>query len=137
MSITFKATKSGKLSDMITLSNNVLTTEAYIGADMERSAIVLEVRSDVRPNVFNLSQNEPNPWKTATMIRYDLPEEGEVNLTITDVTGRMIMNQTVKGTAGENEVLLSREQLNGATGVLIYKIESAGQVEQRKMMVVE
>jgi hypothetical protein len=137
MSITFKATKSGKLSDMITLSNNVLTTEAYIGADMERSAIALEIRSDVRPNVFNVSQNEPNPWKASTVINYTLPQAGAVRLTITDVTGRLVKRYDIKGNAGANEMVITRQDLGAAGGIFIYQIESAGQMEQKKMMLVE
>jgi hypothetical protein len=60
-----------------------------------------------------------------------------VKLTTTDVTGRSIRKYNAKGEAGQNEVIVTKEQLGSVSGILIYQIESRGQVEQRKMMVVE
>jgi hypothetical protein len=71
------------------------------------------------------------------VIRYELPQAGAVKLTITDVTGRTIRTYDTKGEAGKNEVIVTKEQLGAASGIWIYQIESAGQVQQRKMMVVE
>lgn len=40
--------------------------------------------------VFSLQHNYPNPFRTETTIRYSLPETGDVELTIQDMTGRTI-----------------------------------------------
>jgi hypothetical protein len=137
MRLTFKATKALQLSSTLQITSEVTLAEAYVGSTMERSSIVLEIRSNDLPNVFTVSQNEPNPWKTSTVIRYDLPQAGEVKLTISDVTGRTIRTYNTKGEVGVNELIVTKDQLGVASGIFIYQIESAGQVEQRKMMVVE
>lgn len=42
------------------------------------------------PASFALHQNYPNPFNPSTEIRFDLPEAGNVSLTIYDVLGRQI-----------------------------------------------
>jgi hypothetical protein len=136
MRLTFRATKAQQLSSALQITSEVTNAEAYVGSAMERSSVVLEVRSK-ESSVFAVAQNEPNPWKTSTVIRYELPQAGAVKLTITDVTGRTIRTYDTKGEAGKNEVIVTKEQLGAASGILIYQIESAGQVQQRKMLVIE
>jgi hypothetical protein len=136
MRITFRANKNTKLSEALQITSEVTNAEAYIGSALERSGIALEVRSK-EGLPFALQQNEPNPWKASTSIKYSLPEAGDVKLTILDVTGRIIQSFDHKGEAGQNEVILTRQQLNGATGMMIYKIESGKFSEQRKMLVIE
>jgi hypothetical protein len=58
-------------------------------------------------------------------------------LTILDVTGRIIRTFDSNGDAGQNQITVTREQLNGAAGVLIYKVESGAFSAQRKMLVIE
>jgi hypothetical protein len=41
------------------------------------------------------------------------------------------------GEAGQNQITVSHEHLNGATGILIYKVESGAFSTQRKMLVIE
>ena len=42
------------------------------------------------PNEFSISQNFPNPFNPITSLRYDLPEDGLVNITIYDMMGRIV-----------------------------------------------
>ena len=43
------------------------------------------------PTVFELSQNYPNPFNPSTLIRYQVPEEERVHITIHDLLGREIV----------------------------------------------
>jgi uncharacterized repeat protein (TIGR01451 family) len=136
MRMKFRATKAQQLSNALQITSEVTGAEAYVGSDMERSGIILEVRGkEGRP--FEVAQNEPNPWKTTTVINYTLPQAGAVKLTILDVTGRIIRTFDSNGDAGQNQITVTREQLNGAAGVLIYKVESGAFSAQRKMLVIE
>jgi hypothetical protein len=137
MRLTFRAAKAVKLSSSLQITSEVTNAEAYVGAAMERSSIVLDIRSNDISNDFYVGQNEPNPWKSGTVINYTLPKAGAVKLTILDVTGRIIRTYDANGVAGENAFKITREQINEASGILMYKIESGTYTAQRKMIVIE
>ena len=42
------------------------------------------------PSRFNMSQNYPNPFNPSTQFSYTLPESGNIDLAIYDVTGKMV-----------------------------------------------
>jgi hypothetical protein len=42
------------------------------------------------PQSFSLSQNYPNPFNSQTVINYDIPSEGMVNLTIYNILGQKV-----------------------------------------------
>ncbi|SVB14722.1 uncharacterized protein METZ01_LOCUS167576, partial [marine metagenome] len=42
------------------------------------------------PTTFVVHQNYPNPFNPVTTLRYDLPEDGLVNITICDMMGRVV-----------------------------------------------
>jgi hypothetical protein len=48
------------------------------------------VQLDPIPQEFLLHQNYPNPFNPQTTIRYDLPEDGELYLSIHDIMGREV-----------------------------------------------
>ena len=79
--------------------------------------------SDVFPEEFSLSQNFPNPFNPATIIKYDLPKDVKVTVKIYDLLGREVT------TLVNNEFKhAGRYQLNWnagkyASGVYIYRIE--------------
>jgi len=60
----------------------------------------------VLPQQFALQQNFPNPFNPETTINFDLPEAGEVAMTVTDMTGRQV-RQLVSGPmqAGSHRVV--------------------------------
>ena len=42
------------------------------------------------PHAFNVYNNYPNPFNPVTTLRYDLPEDALVNITIYDIMGRIV-----------------------------------------------
>jgi hypothetical protein len=85
-----------------------------------------------------LDQNAPNPFNPITTIRYGLPEEGQVKLTLYDVTGEpIIVLVDRRESAGYHTVVWSGENADGlsvASGIYIYRLEAGDFVATRKMV---
>ena len=45
---------------------------------------------DAIPETYAVHQNYPNPFTPVTTLRYDLPEDGLVNITVYDMMGRAV-----------------------------------------------
>jgi hypothetical protein len=90
------------------------------------------------PTVYKVHQNHPNPFNPVTTLRYELPQDAMVNITIYDMMGRQVKS-LVNGsqTAGYRTI-----QWNAANdrnepvsaGLYLYTIE-AGKFRQTKKMV--
>jgi hypothetical protein len=137
--IEFVATKSGRLSEMISLNSEITKAESYVGTNMEVGHIDLTFRdetlgSDVNRNF--LYQNEPNPFKGTTKIGYELAQAGPATFTLYDVTGKVLYTSTVEAERGMNTLEVSVEQLN-VTGIVYYQIESDDFIATKKMIVLE
>ena len=90
------------------------------------------------PISYKIHQNHPNPFNPVTTIRYDLPEDGLVNITIYDMMGRQI-STLVSGqqTAGYNIVQWNATNTFGeavSAGLYLYTIH-AGKFKQTRKMV--
>ena len=96
---------------------------------------------DQRPNEPVLSclyQNQPNPFNPQTTIRYSLTRESKVCIEIFDMAGRSLrtlLDEIVS--AGEQQVVWDGADDAGKlvpSGVYFYRLEAAGSVEIRKMV---
>ena len=95
-------------------------------------------RESALPETFTLYQNYPNPFNPITTLRYDLPEQAFVTLTIYDMLGREI-TQLVSTTQDAGFRLVQWEGTDNmgravSAGVYLYQIR-AGEFTQTKKMV--
>ena len=93
------------------------------------------------PETFTLYQNYPNPFNPITTLRYDLPEQAFVVLTIYDMLGREIA-QLVNTTqeAGFKLVQWDGSDIMGrsvSAGVYLYQIRAGEFVQTRKMVLLK
>ena len=90
------------------------------------------------PLSFALHQNYPNPFNPVTTLRYDLPEKSYVNITIYDITGRIVKNLVTENKkAGYHYARWNGNNNLGKTvsaGMYIYTIQ-AGQFQSMKKMI--
>jgi len=98
-------------------------------------------RESVIPVTFALHQNYPNPFNPITTLRYDLPEDALVTLSIYDMLGREITQLVnISQQAGFKSVQWDATDNMGrpvTAGVYIYKIEAGEFVETRKMVLLK
>ena len=93
------------------------------------------------PNKFILHQNYPNPFNPVTTLRYDLPVNGHVNITVYDMLGRQVktlINQTQN--AGYKSLIWDATNDYGkpvSAGIYLYQIQSNGFIQTRKMLLLK
>ncbi|MEG8947697.1 cohesin domain-containing protein [Rosettibacter firmus] len=92
--------------------------------------------SEVIPSDYVLLQNYPNPFNPSTTIKFGLPKDSNVRLTIYNILGQEIMT-LVNGfmSAGYHIVKFDASELN--TGMYIYKIQADDFVSMKKMLYVK
>mgnify|MGYP000695792920 CR=1 FL=1 len=100
---------------------------------LERKAII--------PFTYTLHQNYPNPFNPITSLRYDLPEQAQVTLTIYDLIGREVA-QLINTTqdAGYRSVKWDATDMHGkpvSAGVYLYQIRASEFVQTRKMVLLK
>jgi hypothetical protein len=116
-------------------------TPNYFGFDwLPEKPVLTAVETGPRtgplPSEFSLSQNYPNPFNPVTIIRYGLPKECQVNVTVHDVLGKRVMTLVdANQDAGWHQVNLDASRL--ATGVYFYRIEAGDFRQTRKMMLMK
>ena len=93
------------------------------------------------PSKFTLHQNYPNPFNPVTTLRYDLPEQANVNIIIYDLLGREV--RTLVNTtqdAGFKSVIWDATNDYGkpvSAGVYLYQIQAGEFVQTKKMVLLK
>jgi beta-glucanase (GH16 family) len=98
-------------------------------------------REPVIPITFALHQNHPNPFNPITSLRYDLPEQAQVTLTVYDLMGREV-TQLVNTTqeAGYRTVQWTSTDMHGkpvSAGVYLYQVQAGKFVRTKKMVLLK
>ena len=98
--------------------------------------ISVEKISSEIPVDFVLAQNYPNPFNPKTVIDYNLPSANFVKLTVYNSIGKEI-TQLVneRQTPGKYQVTFDASNLT--SGVYFYKLETAGFIETKRMMLIK
>ena len=90
---------------------------------------------------YKLIKNYPNPFNPVTTLRYDLPENSHVNITIYDMLGRQVknlINQTQD--AGYRSVHWNATDDYGnpvSAGIYLYQIQASEFVQTKKMVLLK
>jgi len=102
------------------------------------STDILSVDNGVFPKTYALRQNYPNPFNPITSLRYDLPVDGLVNITIYDMMGRIVKTLVNSSqTAGYKSVQWNATNNRNepvSAGLYLYTIQ-AGEFRQTRKMV--
>jgi len=117
-----------------TLADSTWPPCFWAGETGEQVSII----DETLPMTYNLYNGYPNPFNPVTTLRYDLPEDALVNITIYDMMGRQI-SRLVKNqqNAGHKSVQWNATNNLGqpvSAGVYLYSID-AGDFRQTKKMV--
>ena len=107
----------------------------------ETNTSVFEGEPEQIPNKVVLHQNYPNPFNPFTILRYDLPEQTHVNITIYDMLGRKvrtILNQ--QQDPGYKSLLWDATNDYGkpvSAGIYLYQIQAGEYISTKKMVLLK
>ena len=93
------------------------------------------------PEQFSLHQNYPNPFNPFTALRYDIPKNSHVTITIYDMLGKQVktlINQTQD--AGYQSVVWDATNDYGrpvSAGIYLYQIQAGEYIQTKKMVLLK
>ena len=115
--------------------------EDYVGEQNTTDCEQVSIIDETLPITYNLHNAYPNPFNPITMLRYDLPEDALVNITICDMMGRQVKT-LVNGsqTAGYHSIQWNATNDRNepvSAGVYLYSIEAGEFVQTKKMVLLK
>ncbi len=111
--------------------------DVAVGEPVDRATAV----GDGLPALAVLRQNRPNPFNPVTSIGFSLPQGGPARVTVYDSAGRRVrtlLDDVLP--AGDHSVMWDGRMGDGraaASGVYVYRLETAAGVQSGKMTLVE
>jgi len=108
---------------------------------IQSCVFVSDLEINQLPVAFNLYNNFPNPFNPVTALRYDLPVDALVNITIYNMIGREV--RTLVNTtqdAGFKSVIWDATNNQGkpvSAGVYLYQIQTGEFVQTKKMVLLK
>ncbi len=98
--------------------------------------VQLAALSQIVPSSFTMSDVYPNPFNEATVIRFSVPHEMELNLIVRDIAGRDIYSLPAgKYAAGWHEVSIN--SANWSSGIYFMDIQADDQIHTRKLVLLK
>ena len=116
--ITIRAKANVKLSEVIQINSRLTTAESVQNDIFSPGSVILKV-GDVNTSIdagFTVQASQPNPFRTETMVKYQLPEEMNIQFNITDINGKVIYQSNRLANQGENQITFSKD-IFPSTGV--------------------
>ncbi len=111
-------------------------TYEYFEIELERNLLNSLSGESSMPNIFELSQNHPNPFNPSTNIHFTLSESKNVQLFVYDNLGRVISTLVDDfREAGNYEIEFDATDLSA--GVYYYQINVGNFIETKKMVLLK
>lgn len=109
-----------------------------IGFWYETEEIVTAIEHVVKdiPSDYRLLQNYPNPFNPSTQIRFAIPEQAHVHLSVYNMLGQQVTTLVNENRcAGRYEVSFDASSLS--SGLYLYRLQAGDFVKSRQMMLVK
>ena len=134
-SLVLKSKIDQSISETLSINSDITESLAYTSLE-ERLELNGEHRERADEDLI-LYQNTPNPFRGDTQIKFYNPKADEVEVTIFDALGRLVYKSSQQYLRGEHTILIQREDLDGASGVLTYRLESTEDSQVGHMIAIQ
>jgi len=138
---------SGELGVYFDIYNNQLCPpypeciEEFVGNQDTSNCSSVSIIEDVIPLTYALYNAYPNPFNPVTTLRYDLPEDGLVYITVYDMLGNVVSNLVnANQSSGHKSIQWNATNNQGepvSAGVYLYKIQAGDFVDTKKMILLK
>lgn len=96
------------------------------------------VEEELNPSEFSLKQNYPNPFNPVTNISFNLPKPTEVNLSVYDLMGNLIVTLVEENLqSGLHTVEFNSSKYSLGSGVYFYKLTTPEFTSTKKMVLLK
>jgi hypothetical protein len=121
------------------IDNSTTTELRLMEVKVDRGAQITDIDGGVTqqiPTVYSLSQNYPNPFNPTTTIEFNLPQAGDVNLVVYDVTGRTVA-ELASGHYNAGSYKINFNAANLASGIYFYRLKAKDFVSVKKLILLK
>ncbi|HMV27105.1 MAG TPA: T9SS type A sorting domain-containing protein, partial [bacterium] len=125
----------------------------YVGGEGRHGSVTAKISGASRYRLFynpshvilpvkiQLDQNFPNPFNPTTSIRFGLPQDGHIRVTVYNILGQFIAELLNENrTAGYHNVIWNGRNATNqqvSSGIYLYRLETSQGVITRKMMLLK
>ncbi len=131
--VTILPHEDGFVHDLVQLTSTTFAQEAYIDNSAVRLTLNFNSTAEMLNDGVVLYQNTPNPWTDYTEIKYYLPRNKDIVLSLYDINGKLIYREQKNAKKGFNKVILSNQELNNG-GVFYYELQAENTRYVQKMI---
>ena len=126
--------QSGATLDGRALAQTAVTLDANT---VTRLTIISAIENDLAPpHEYSLMQNYPNPFNPVTIIKYKLPLNCNVKLSVFDMTGREV-SLLVNEMQNSGNYEIEWNALDFSSGEYFYRLEAGSFVSMKKMIFIK
>lgn len=85
---------------------------------------------------FKLYENYPNPFNPITHISFDVPKSSQVNLSIYEITGRLVKT-LINNEMHPGKHTTTFEAGDLSSGIYFYRLQANSYIEVKRMMLIK
>lgn len=113
--LTVRANANVQLSEVLQINSRLTRAESLQDQQAKVGSVQLKVGEQVVAQTdFKLLDAQPNPFAEATLIQFQVPEDGNISFTLTDVNGQVVLSRTQAVASGNNQLRLQQAQFPAA-----------------------
>jgi len=133
--VAYKLSEQAPLQSLDAIDHLEMSASDTLWIQVGRNVLGTERDSHI-PTSYALEQNYPNPFNPSTTIRFALPKDSPVKITVYNMTGQVVdilLDRTIE--AGYHTVKWSASDMS--SGLYLYQIEAGNFQQTRKCIILK